>query len=128
MAVAVAGCGAGLADGPRMRICGDWIGRAEILGGSGPFYVNGVGRPPTIQAAAGSSPIWVRVSPSCQHGATVATSNPAVISVAGTVAARDGTDVAVLVAPRTAGHAVLTATVPHLGTERVAFAIGGPLS
>ncbi|HEY7048893.1 MAG TPA: hypothetical protein VH373_16845 [Jatrophihabitantaceae bacterium] len=117
----------GTADGPRQRICGEWIGRAEELIGSGPWYVDAsAGNPATITATAGSSGTWVRVSGDCARGARVSMSDPAVLRVIGVVPAEDGTDAAVLVNPESAGRAVLTATMPGTPARTVTFAIGEP--
>ena len=108
VAVCATGCGmraSGTADGPRKRICGEWIGRAEESIGSGPWYVDAsAGNPATISAAAGSSGTWVRVSGNCARGARVSISDPAVVRVIGVVPAKNGTDVAVLVNPGSAGR------------------------
>ena len=126
--VVLAACSTSVADGPRKLICGEWIGRAETIIGSGPWYVDAShGSSPTITAASGSSGTWVKVSSSCDRGAQVPISDPAVVSVSNVVTAKDGADVAVLVSPRAAGRAVVTAT--ETGFPRaVIFAITTPPS
>jgi hypothetical protein len=116
------GCGS-TADGPRMQICGEWIGRAETTVGSGPWYVDASGSTPTaVVAAVGSSPTWVQVSGDCQHGVRISISDPAVISVTSVIGASDGADAAVLISPVGAGHATLSVA----GRPAIVFTVHVP--
>ena len=116
-----------MTQGPRKHICGDWIGRAMEITGSGPWYVDATEHSlTTITAAAGSSGTWVRVTSSCAHGARISTSDPAVASLGNVVTANDNSDVAVLVVPRAVGHAELTATSQVGGTRTVTFEVTTP--
>lgn len=124
--VSAAGCSTGgAADGPRKKVCGHWLGRAEVTTGSGPWYVDVSSGRASVTAAAESSPTLVRVSSNCQHGAGVHVSDPAVIGITAVVTGSDGGDVVVSVAPKHVGRATLTATVPG-GGGSVAFTIIAP--
>lgn len=112
-AMVMTGCGSegDTADGPRKQICGEWIGRAEVIGRAGPWYVDASGgSAPPVVASAGASPTWVQVSADCERGTQVSVSDPDVIAVAGVIKPSDEADVAVLISPVSAGHATLTAT------------------
>lgn len=114
-AVLVAACSPEVSDGPRTRICGQWVGRAEEITGSGPFYVDAsAASPAPITAAVHSSPIWVQLTGDCAHGVRDSISNPAVLGISGTInpTSGGGGDIAVLVELNGVGHAVLNAPDP----------------
>jgi hypothetical protein len=122
-------CDAEISDGPRKQICGDWISRAEDIIGSGPWYVDASdGSTPNIVAAVATSPTWVQVGNDCALGARVSVSDPSVVAVTSSILAQDGGDVAVLVSPRTVGHATLVATMPGAIREAVSFTVDPPPS
>lgn len=131
VAAITVGCGPAteISYGPQKHICNDVISRPNTVIGSGPFYVDATaGVPPIVVASARSSPIWVQVSPSCEHGAEVSVSDVAVITVSSSevIKAKDGADVAVLVFPKTSGRATLTATVPGSDPHETTFKVNPP--
>lgn len=115
-------------DGPGVRICGTREGRAEQFQGDGPFYVDISHRSPTrpITAAAGTNGTWLRVSADCSHGDEVAVSNPGVLKILDVIAAPDGKDVAVYVAPAAVGRATVTATRANAEPQTVQVTVIPP--
>lgn len=122
----VAGCAEApaVADGPRMQVCGQWIGRAEMSVGSGPFYIDASRRSAvTIRAATHSSGTWLRLSADCSVGARVVISDRKVIGVASALWAKDGHEEAVLLNPGRAGRAIVTACVPGRRPHTIAVVV-----
>jgi hypothetical protein len=120
----VAGCG-GPSDGPIVTVCGANIGRAADLVGSGPFYVDAsVSAPPApVVAAAGSSPMNVRVSPNCSTGAQVSVSDGAVIEVQSEIQATDRADEVISVSPLAVGRSTVTIRRGHASPTKVTFVV-----
>lgn len=114
------------ADGPREQICGTWIGRANELAGSGPWFVDATAAVPTpIAAEARSSGTWIRLTDDCSHGVTSSVTAPAVIGIVDRVRAKDGGDEAVLVRPLERGSSAVTTTRDGTVLTRVRFAVSG---
>ncbi len=112
------------ADGPRKLICGTWIGRANNVAGSGPWFVDATkSAPGPIVADARSSGTWLRLTNDCSHGATSSITNSAVIKVSSRIRAKDGRDEAVLVNPLERGSSTLMASRDGKLLTRVRFAI-----
>jgi hypothetical protein len=133
----IGGCGGatglltpGGSDGPIMTICGTNIGRAEDMAGDGPFYVDASHGSPSasVRAAAGTSPINVRVSPDCAVGAEVSASNRSVIRPLSEIRSADHAQEVISVFPLAAGRAVLTIRRGRAKPVNVTFLVGPPTS
>jgi hypothetical protein len=107
-------------------ICGVNIGRAGDYVGSGPFYVdasvNGPSAP--VVAAAGSSPVNVRISPDCSTGAQISVSDQTVIKVESEIRATDHAEEVVSVYPLAAGRSTVTIRRAGVRPTKVTFAVG----
>jgi hypothetical protein len=114
------------ADGPRIRICGEWIGQANMVIGL-TWYVDvttpgeakrPIKLPRTPQGHPGT---WVRLSHDCAHGAEVRSTPSGVLAVSDAIRSSDGRDEAVRVTATRDGTATLTARVPGRPTRRLTF-------
>ena len=129
---------AGACNGPRYRegpvatICGTNIGRAtgSTARGSGPWYVDASRPAPSspVIAVAHTTPMNVRVSPDCAHGAVVSVSDPAVLGLSSEIRSTDGLQEVISVGPGTEGSATLMIRRAGMKPITISFQIVGELT
>lgn len=119
-------------EGPVATICGTNIGRAigSTARGSGPWYVDASRGAPgsPVTAVAHTSPMHVRVSSDCAHGAVVSVSDPAVIGFSSEIRAADGLQEVISVGPGNVGNATLTIRRAGVKPITVLFQIVGEVT
>ena len=115
-------------DGPRVQICGEWIGQANMAVGL-TWYVDlthsetkGAIKLPRIPQ--GHPGTWVRLSHDCTHGADVSITPSGVLAVSDVIRSSEGRNEAVRVTAMRDGTASLTARMSGHPTRTLTFETG----